>query len=98
MPRKVASQVTGYVVGMDNEESSMNVNVGSLDRALRIVVGLGLVVLAATGVVGAWGYIGTLVLVTGIVRVCPAYSIIGMNTCRARSSGGKGSGSNSKST
>jgi hypothetical protein len=98
MLRKFASRVTGYVVVMDNEESSMNVNVGSMDRALRIVVGLGLVVLAAAGIVGPWGYIGILVLVTGIVRVCPAYSIIGMNTCGARSSGAKGSGSNSKST
>jgi len=83
---------------MDNEESRINVNVGSVDRAMRIVVGLGLVVLAATGVVGAWGFIGILVLLTGIVRVCPAYSLLGMNTCGTRGSGGKGPGSGSKST
>jgi hypothetical protein len=59
----------------------MNVNVGSLDRALRIVLGLALIALAAFGVVGLWGYIGIVPLVTGVVRVCPAYSLLGINTC-----------------
>ena len=70
----------------------MNLNVGPVDRALRIVVGLGLILLAAMGVVGAWGYIGVLLLLTGIVRVCPAYSLLGMNTCGTRGPGDKGSG------
>lgn len=56
-------------------------NVGSVDRVLRIAVGLALIVLAAIGTVGAWGWIGTLLLVTGIVRICPAYLPFGWSTC-----------------
>ncbi|MGN5478699.1 YgaP family membrane protein [Cupriavidus basilensis] len=64
----------------------MQANVGTIDRALRIVVGLVLISLAATGRVGAWGWIGALPLLTGIVRVCPAYSILGVKTCASRKS------------
>jgi len=60
----------------------MNVNVGGMDRVLRIVVGVALITLAATGVVGAWGWIGVLPLVTGLFRVCPAYSLLGIKTCK----------------
>lgn len=60
----------------------MNVNVGGMDRVLRIVVGVVLITLAATGVVGAWGWIGVLPLVTGLFRVCPAYSLLGIKTCK----------------
>lgn len=59
----------------------MNVNVGSVDRILRIVVGLALVALAVTGQIGLWGYIGIVPILTGTFRVCPAYSIFGINTC-----------------
>jgi hypothetical protein len=59
----------------------MTVNVGTLDRALRIVAGLILIALAATGTIGAWGYIGVLPLATGLLRTCPAYSLLGVNTC-----------------
>jgi hypothetical protein len=59
----------------------MNVNVGTVDRAVRIIVGIALIAAAATHTVGVWGYIGVLPLLTGLVRVCPAYSLIGLNTC-----------------
>lgn len=59
----------------------MKTNVGGLDRILRILVGLVLIALAATGTVGAWGWIGIVPLVTGLLRSCPLYSIIGLNTC-----------------
>jgi len=59
----------------------MKVNVGSVDRIVRIAVGLALIVLAAMGSIGAWGYIGIVPLVTGFMRVCPAYSLLGINTC-----------------
>ena len=59
----------------------MQANVGTVDRTLRIIVGLVLIGLAATGRVGAWGWIGIIPLVTGLVRVCPAYSILGVKTC-----------------
>lgn len=59
----------------------MKVNEGTIDRALRVVVGLVLVGLAASSTVGAWGWIGILPLVTGAVGFCPAYAIFGMSTC-----------------
>jgi len=37
--------------------------------------------LAVAGTIGAWGYIGVLPLLTGFMRVCPAYSLLGVNTC-----------------
>ena len=67
----------------------MQANVGTVDRVLRVVVGLILIGLAATGRVGAWGWIGILPLLTGIVRVCPAYSIFGVKTCAASTSDAK---------
>jgi ABC-type branched-subunit amino acid transport system permease subunit len=42
---------------------------------------LALIVLAATGVVGAWGYLGAVVLATGVFRFCGAYTLLGINTC-----------------
>jgi branched-subunit amino acid ABC-type transport system permease component len=59
----------------------MTANVGGIDRLLRIVAGLALIALAATGVVGAWGYLGVIVLATGVFRFCGAYTIFGINTC-----------------
>ena len=59
----------------------MKVNSGTLDRAVRVVAGLVLIGLAATGKVGSWGYIGVVPLLTGAIGNCPAYSIFGINTC-----------------
>ena len=61
----------------------MKVNVGTVDRIIRIVLGIVLIGLAAVGTIGAWGFLGVLLLLTGVVRVCPAYSVLGINTCSA---------------
>lgn len=63
----------------------MTCNEGGIDRGLRVIVGLGLVALAATHQVGLWGYIGVVPLLTGILGVCPAYSLLGLNTCKTKS-------------
>jgi hypothetical protein len=63
------------------KEHTMKLNVGSIDRTLRIVVGLILIGLAASGTVGVWGYIGVVPLLTGIFKFCPAYALFGMSTC-----------------
>ena len=55
-------------------------NVGNLDRALRILVGLALIGLAATGTIGLWGYIGIVPLLTGLAARCPMYSVLGVAT------------------
>ncbi|MCL4768841.1 MAG: DUF2892 domain-containing protein [Burkholderiaceae bacterium] len=59
----------------------MKQNAGSLDRILRIVAGLVLIGLAATGTVGVWGWIGVVPLATGLFGFCPAYTLLGINTC-----------------
>ena len=59
----------------------MKTNVGGIDRLLRIVVGVLLIALAATGTIGVWGWVGLLPLATGLLRTCPAYSLFGVNTC-----------------
>ena len=59
----------------------MKFNVGTVDRVLRIVVGLVLIGLAATGTVGLWGWIGVVPLATGLFGFCPAYTLLGINTC-----------------
>ena len=56
-------------------------NVGGLDRGLRSIVGLVLIALAATGTVGWWGWLGVVPLLTGLIGGCPAYSLLGVNTC-----------------
>lgn len=60
----------------------MKANVGGIDRVLRMVVGLALVLAAAAGVIGPWGWFGFLVLATGLVGVCPAYLPFGLRTGR----------------
>lgn len=62
----------------------MTKNVGGIDRVLRIVLGLVLIVLAATGTVGLWGYIGVAPLLTGLMGWCPPYAIFGWNTCATK--------------
>ena len=59
----------------------MKTNVGGIDKILRIVVGIALIAMAALGVVGTWGWIGVVPLLTGLLGTCPAYSLLGMNTC-----------------
>ena len=59
----------------------MKFNVGGIDRILRIAIGLVLIGLAATGTAGWWGWLGVVPLATGLFRFCPAYGLLGMNTC-----------------
>ena len=59
-------------------------NEGNLDRIVRVVLGLVLIALAATGKVGAWGYIGIAPLLTGLIGWCGLYAVLGINTCGVR--------------
>ncbi|MBU3580830.1 DUF2892 domain-containing protein [Polynucleobacter sp. AP-Capit-er-40B-B4] len=63
----------------------MKCNVGGIDRVLRIAVGLVLIGLAVSNVVGVWGWIGVVPLATGLFRFCPLYPILGINSCGAGS-------------
>ncbi len=62
----------------------MHVNIGSLDRLLRVVVGLVLIGLSLFGVIGWWGWLGLILVVTGVVRFCPAYWLLKINTGKRR--------------
>ncbi len=64
----------------------MNSNVGGIDRILRITVGLVLIALTLTGTIGLWGWLGLVPLATGAFRFCPAYPLLGMNTCPMKKS------------
>ncbi|MCW5699520.1 MAG: DUF2892 domain-containing protein [Rhodospirillales bacterium] len=59
----------------------MKSNLGTIDRALRIIVGAILIALVFVGPQTPWGWIGLVPLVTGLAGRCPAYSIFGFNTC-----------------
>ncbi|SFF99115.1 Protein of unknown function [Novosphingobium sp. CF614] len=60
------------------------VNVGGIDRLLRIVVGIVLLALVMVGPRTPWGFIGVVPLVTGLFRTCPLYSLLGISTCKLR--------------
>ncbi len=62
----------------------MTSNVGGIDRILRIIAGLVLIGLAATGTVGWWGWLGVILLATGAIGWCPPYAIFGFNTCSTK--------------
>lgn len=59
----------------------MKPNVGSVDRMIRVVLGLLLICLAALGKIGAWGWIGVVPLLTGVFRFCPAYLLLPSRRC-----------------
>lgn len=65
----------------------MTRNVGGFDRIARILAGLALIALAATGSIGVWGWIGIVPLATGLLRICPLYAIVGINTCPVQPKG-----------
>jgi len=59
----------------------MKANEGTIDRILRVILGLALISIVFTGPQTPWGWIGVVPLVTGLVGMCPLYSILGISTC-----------------
>jgi len=57
-------------------------NIGRADRLLRIILGLILIALVFIGPQTPWGWIGIIPLVTGLLRSCPLYSLLGINSCK----------------
>jgi hypothetical protein len=64
----------------------MKTNIGNIERGIRVVAGLVLVILAATGTVGWWGWLGLLPMATGLMGWCPPYALLGINTCKVKDS------------
>jgi len=59
----------------------MKTNVGGIDRSLRVVIGAILVTMAVLGYVGWWGWVGVILLITGLLKFCPFYTLLGKSTC-----------------
>lgn len=59
-------------------------NVGTVDRTIRILAGVGLIGASLLGYIGAWGWVGVIPLATGLFRFCPAYLPVGLSTCPAK--------------
>ncbi|PWC32562.1 DUF2892 domain-containing protein [Azospirillum sp. TSO35-2] len=57
-------------------------NIGPVDRALRAIVGLILISLTVVGPQTLWGLVGLVPLLTAFVGSCPAYTLLGIKTCR----------------
>ena len=60
----------------------MKQNVGSIERAIRVVAGAGIVSLAFVGPKSPWAYIGIVPILTGLVGWCPPYALFGFSTCK----------------
>lgn len=59
----------------------MQANVGGIDKVLRISAGVILIGLGIAGIGAPWTFLGVLPLATGLVGWCPAYPLLGINTC-----------------
>ncbi|WP_020372446.1 YgaP-like transmembrane domain [Methylocystis parvus] len=62
-------------------EQEMEANVGKTDKMIRIAAGVLLLSLAFVGPKTPWGFIGVVPLVTAFINFCPAYKLLGVNTC-----------------
>lgn len=60
----------------------MTRNMGSADRAIRAIVGVILLTLVFVGPQTLWGWIGIIPLATAMMGSCPAYSLVGIKTCK----------------
>ena len=64
----------------------MQANVGGIERVVRILAGIGLMLFAllSTHPLHNWGWIGILLLATGLIGWCPPYALLGIKTCKKR--------------
>jgi hypothetical protein len=60
-------------------------NEGTIDRVLRVLVGLALIAIAFVGPQTPWGWVGLVPLLTGLVGTCPLYTVLGIRTCKLKS-------------
>lgn len=62
----------------------MRTNIGNWERLVRIWLGAVLIGLAATDIIGLWGWIGVGPVITGFIGWCPLYGLTGFSTCPAK--------------
>lgn len=63
----------------------LKTNEGTIDRFLRVTLGVVLIALVFVGPKTPWGWLGIVPLATGLLGSCPLYSILGINTCGMKS-------------
>ncbi|MHB8881569.1 MAG: YgaP family membrane protein [Thermodesulfovibrionales bacterium] len=61
----------------------MKKNLGSIDRSIRIIAGVGIISLALVGPQSPWAFLGIIPLLSGLVGWCPPYALLGLSTCRS---------------
>ena len=61
----------------------MLTNESSIDRGLRVVLGIVVLSLVVIGPKTSWGLLGLVPLLTGLVGFCPLYRLLGISTCSA---------------
>jgi hypothetical protein len=59
----------------------MKITIGKTDQIIRLLAGLTLVTLSLTDSIGNWGWLGLILISTGMLKICPLYSIFNFNTC-----------------
>jgi hypothetical protein len=64
------------------EPAMFKTNEGTIDRVLRVIVGLALIAIVFVGPQTPWGWIGLVPLLTGLVGTCPLYTVLGIRTCK----------------
>ena len=60
----------------------MKVNVGTIDRVLRITSGVIIITLTALGMISPWGWLAIGLIISGVIRNCTLYSLLRINTCK----------------
>ncbi|MCO4758943.1 MAG: DUF2892 domain-containing protein [Oceanospirillaceae bacterium] len=60
----------------------MEKNIGSLDKAIRVLVGLVLLALVFVGPQSVWGWVGLPVILIALFGWCPLYKVLGVSTCK----------------
>lgn len=64
--------------------TAMNANVGTIDRVIRVILGVALIAATLAQIIGPWGWIGIIPLGTAAIGFCPAYRLFGLSSCAAR--------------
>jgi hypothetical protein len=62
----------------------MKTNIHPIERAVRVLVGLGLIAIVFVGPTTPWGWLGVVPLATGLLGWCPPYQLLGISTCSAK--------------
>ncbi len=60
----------------------MKKNIGSTERFIRLLAGLGIIAMAFVGPRSPWAFLGIIPILTGLIGWCPPYALLGISTCK----------------